>query len=174
MTTPRDLAILVLLLLTAALVRFILVCLGIQLIPDIMIPFYCLVIMVILPDFLETLAIGAVFGLIAALIAPSFFDPVFLVSEPLGAAVCLGGFMTLRFRIKAAPFFTTVAASIASGMVYTGLALSVGHVLPFRILPVTIDWLEFGLFFGIATIMNGIIVTVLYPGVVGFRYRTNP
>lgn len=93
---PRSLFIVAALICAGTIVRFILVQLGEPVTPNVLVAFTSLAIMVTLPSFGETIGIGSAAGIIASLISRSVFNPAFLVSEPLGAAVCLGVLLSLR------------------------------------------------------------------------------
>ncbi|HUU75520.1 MAG TPA: hypothetical protein VMW63_05470 [Methanoregulaceae archaeon] len=153
-----------------AIVRYLLVSTENPIIPNILVAFYCLAIIVIMPDFLQALAIGVVFGLVAALISHSLFDPAFLVSEPLGAAVCLGSFMVFQNRIWGAPFLTAVAATLASGIAYTSLAVSFGQVKIINEFSGTEEFIiGICLIMAITALLNGLIVAIAYDKIVAFR-----
>lgn len=56
---------------------------------NLVIAFYALAIVLILPTFTEAIGIGIVAGIICALISHSLFPPGNLISEPIGAVVAL-------------------------------------------------------------------------------------
>jgi len=122
----RDLFIVAALLCTGTIVRFILVQMGEPVTPNVLVAFYSLAIMVTLPSFGESVGIGFAAGIIASFISRSVFNPAFLISEPLGAAVCLGVFLALRYHKQAARFAAPLLATIASGLVFLSLAVSAG------------------------------------------------
>ena len=117
----KDIFLVAALLCAGALLRFILVLFGELVTPNVLVAFYSIAIMLILPSFGEAIGIGLVSGIITALISQSVINHAFLLSEPLGAAVCLLVFITLRYHKRAAPYAAAFAATIASGVVFAVL-----------------------------------------------------
>ena len=122
----RDLFIIAILLCAGTVVRFMLVQLGEPVTPNVLVAFYSMAIMVTMPSFGESIGIGFTAGVITALISRSVLNPAFLISEPLGAAVCLGVFLALRYHKRVARFAAPFLATIASGLVFLSLAVSAG------------------------------------------------
>lgn len=169
----RDIFLVAALLSAGTIMRFILVMLGEAVTPNIMVAFYCCAIMLILPTFSEAIGIGLVSGVITALISNSLFNPAFLFSEPLGAAVCLLGFTTLRYHKGLAPYAATSVATVASGVAFTALALSLagGRISEIFINPS--GFLVSMTFIIIATaLLNALIAGLIYPLLKNYRDGT--
>ena len=99
----QDIAIVGILLAVGAIARLIATALvPSPIVPNFVIVFYCLAIMLIAPRFKEALGIGIVGGIISALISHSLFPPANLISEPIGALVCLAVFLALKEKMKVA------------------------------------------------------------------------
>jgi hypothetical protein len=112
----EDLFLVAALLSAGALLRFILVLFGELITPNVLVAFYSIAIMLILPSFGEAIGIGLVSGIITALISQSLKNPAFLLSEPLGAAVCLLVFITLRYHKRAAPYAASLPRRSQAGL----------------------------------------------------------
>jgi hypothetical protein len=127
----QDIAIVGILLAVGAIARLIATALvPSPIVPNFVIVFYCLAIMLIVPKFKEALGIGIVGGIISALISHSLFPPANLISEPLGAIVCLAVFIAIRDRVKFAPAVATVAATFASGIAFILIVMILVMVAP--------------------------------------------
>jgi hypothetical protein len=127
----QDIAIVGILLAVGAIARLIAAALiPSPIVPNFVIIFYCLAIMLIAPKFKEALGIGIVGGIISALISHSLFPPANLISEPLGAMVCLGVFLAVRDRVKFAPAVATLAATITSGITFICIVMILVMVAP--------------------------------------------
>jgi hypothetical protein len=87
------------------------------------IAFYCLAIILIMPKVYEALGIGIVAGILSMLISSSIFPPANLVSEPIGALVCFGLYAVLRNRTKLAPTVSTFLTTLASGFSFAAVAI---------------------------------------------------
>ncbi|MFA7199525.1 MAG: hypothetical protein WC093_09550, partial [Methanoculleus sp.] len=85
--------------------------------------FYSLAIILVVPTFREAVGIGVVAGIICALLSHSIFPPANLISEPIGAVVCLGVYLMLRDRFALAPAVTTLLATFASGFSFIVISL---------------------------------------------------
>jgi hypothetical protein len=120
----QDIAIVGILLAVGAIVRYV----ATTMIPgpitsNLVIGFYCLAIILVLPKYPEALGIGIVSGIICFLITHSVFPPGNLISEPVGALVCLGLYSLIKDRIKlVAPAITTFVATLASGFTFIAVA----------------------------------------------------
>lgn len=127
----QDIAIVGILLAVGAIARLIATALvPSPIVPNFVIIFYCLAIMLITPKFKEALGIGIVGGIISALISHSIFPPANLISEPLGALVCIAVFLALRNRTKIAPAAATLAATLTSGIIFVGIVMILVMVAP--------------------------------------------
>ena len=117
----QDIAIVGVLLALGAIARFVAnsaAFLPPYLVPNFVIVFYCLAIMLIVPKFSEAIGIGFIGGIISALISHSMFPPGNLISEPIGAIACLLVFQALKSKFKGAPSVATLVATFASGIVF--------------------------------------------------------
>ncbi|WOX55294.1 MULTISPECIES: tryptophan transporter [unclassified Methanoculleus] len=119
----RDIAIVGILLAVGAIIRYMSLLIPGPIVSNLVIAFYSLAIILIVPTFREALGIGVVAGIICALISHSFFPPANLVSEPIGAVVCLGAYLVLKERFALAPAVTTLLATFASGFSFIIIAL---------------------------------------------------
>ncbi|WP_319578727.1 tryptophan transporter [uncultured Methanospirillum sp.] len=91
--------------------------------PNFVIILYCLAIMLIVPKFHEAVGIGVVVGIVSTLISHGLFPPANLISETLGAVVCLGVFLITRERTVAAPATATLAATLVSGITFLSIVI---------------------------------------------------
>jgi hypothetical protein len=124
----RDYLLIACLLTAGTVLRFILVLFNEPLTPNVLVAFYGLAIMAVGLSFGQSLALGLVAGAIMALISHSILNPAFLLSEPVGAFVCLGVFLSLTpspWRVGLSVF----VATLASGIVFFASALSLGLVM---------------------------------------------
>lgn len=119
----RDIAIVGILLAVGAIIRYMSLLIPGPIVSNLVIAFYSLAIIFIVPTFREALGIGFVAGIICALLSHSIFPPANLISEPLGAVVCLGTYLALRERFAFAPAVTTLFATMASGFAFILIAL---------------------------------------------------
>ncbi len=171
----RDVFLVAALLSAGAFTRFILVLFGEQVTPNVMVAFYSIAIMVILPSFGEAIGIGLVGGGITALISQSLINPAFLLSEPLGAAVCFTVFTILRYHKRIAPYAAALTATIASGAVYTALAVSFASTRVSAAYEYPGNYVALmALVVMVTALMNALIAGVVYPVLVHFRKRTPP
>lgn len=119
----RDIAIVGILLAVGAILRYFLAMLHTPLTPNMVIAFYCLAIILIMPKVYEALGIGIVAGILSMLISSSIFPPANLVSEPIGALVCFGLYAALHNRTRLAPTVTTFLSTLASGFTFAAVAI---------------------------------------------------
>ena len=119
----RDIAIVGILLAVGAILRYFLAMLHTPLTPNMVIAFYCLAIILIMPKVYEALGIGIVAGILSMLISSSIFPPANLVSEPIGALVCFGLYAVLRNRTRLAPSVSTFLTTLASGFSFAAVAI---------------------------------------------------
>ncbi|KAF5060959.1 hypothetical protein DSECCO2_320290 [anaerobic digester metagenome] len=111
----RDIAIVGILLAAGAIVRYLSLIIPGPIVANLVIAFYCLAILLVLPTLTEAIGIGFVAGIVSALISHSVFPPGNLISEPIGAVVCLLVYRLLKERIPASEGITTFIATVASG-----------------------------------------------------------
>ena len=121
----RDIAIAGILLAIGAIVRYLSLIIPGPIVANLVIAFYCLAVILILPTVTEALGIGLVAGIISALISHSIFPPGNLISEPIGALVCLGLYRVLKSRPSFGPGFTTFLATLASGFTFVIVSMVV-------------------------------------------------
>ncbi|MDD3933236.1 MAG: hypothetical protein PHP55_05205 [Methanoculleus sp.] len=119
----RDIAIVGILLAIGAIIRYMSLLIPGPIVSNLVIAFYSLAIILIVPTFREAIGIGVVAGIICALISHSFFPPANLISEPIGAVVCLATYLALRNRFALAPAMTTLLATFASGFSFILIAI---------------------------------------------------
>ncbi len=120
----RDIAIVGILLAIGAIVRYLSLMVPGPIVSNLVIAFYCLAVILILPTVREAIGIGIVSGVVCALISHSIFPPGNLISEPVGAVFCLGVALLLRDRIVIAPAITTFIATLASGLTFVAIAIA--------------------------------------------------
>jgi hypothetical protein len=119
----RDIAIVGILLAIGAIIRYMSLLIPGPIVSNLVIAFYSLAIILIAPTFREALGIGVVAGAVCALLSHSLFPPANLLSEPIGAVVCLATYLVLRDRFVLAPAVTTLVATFASGFSFIIIAL---------------------------------------------------
>lgn len=175
MVDSRDAFLIGMLLSTGALVRFMLVMAGEPVTPNVLIGFSSLAIMVVLPSFSGAIGIGLASGIIAALISRSLLNPAFLLSEPLGAAVCLMVFSSLRHEQKSAPCVAAFLATLASGIVYSAIAVSLAGATVQVSFPVPgMFLLTMTMVILLTATANAVIAGMFYPSLVRYRARHLP
>ncbi|MEN6343360.1 MAG: tryptophan transporter [Methanospirillum sp.] len=111
----RDIAIVGILLAIGAIVRYLSLIIPGPIVANLVIAFYCLAILLVLPTLTEAIGIGFVAGIVSALISHSVFPPGNLISEPIGAVVCLLVYRVLKGRLPGSEGITTFIATVASG-----------------------------------------------------------
>lgn len=119
----QDIAIIGILLAVGAIVRYLSLVIPGPIVSNLVIAFYCLAIILVLPTFREALGIGLVAGIVCAMISHSIFPPANLISEPIGAVVCLLVYTALRNRLPFAPSLSTLIGTLASGFSFVGVAM---------------------------------------------------
>ncbi|HUU76654.1 MAG TPA: tryptophan transporter [Methanoregulaceae archaeon] len=160
----RDIAIVGILLAVGAILRYFLAMLHTPLTPNMVIAFYCLAIILIQPKVYEALGIGIVAGILSMLISSSIFPPANLISEPLGALVCVALYAALKNSTKLAPTIATFLTTLASGFSFAAVAIIFvgatiltkygGNMMNFVLVFVPIVV--------ITAIFNAVIVQILY------------
>jgi hypothetical protein len=111
----RDIAIVGILLAIGAIVRYLSLIIPGPIVANLVIAFYCLAILLVLPTLTEAIGIGFIAGIVSALISHSVFPPGNLISEPLGAVVCLLVYKLLMGRVPFSQGMTTFIATVVSG-----------------------------------------------------------
>jgi hypothetical protein len=165
----RDYFLIACLLTAGTVLRFILVLINEPFTPNILVAFYGLAIMAIGLSFGQSLVLGFVAGGIMALISNSVLNPAFLLSEPVGAVVCLGVFLSLTPSPWRAGLSVFVA-SLASGIIFFILTLSLGQVTISETFNYQLSLLSMFLILIITTaVINAIVAGFLYLRVRDFR-----
>jgi len=167
----QDIAIVGILLAVGAIARFAALYAPLPpfLVPNFVIVFYCLAIMLVIPKFSEALGIGFIGGIISALISHSIFPPGNLISEPIGAVVCLFIFQALKTRTSAAPACATLIGTFASGISFLVIVMLLVMVAP-GLLFKAFNYESFYAFFSAMMVMiviptaiiNTVIAQILY------------
>ena len=121
----RDIAIVGILLAIGAILRYLMNVVPTAIVSNPIIALYCLAIILIRPNVRDTIGIGIVAGLISALISHSIFPPANLLSEPLGALICMALYAATRKHIPLAPTVSTFAATLVSGFTFIGISVLV-------------------------------------------------
>ena len=108
-----------------AILRYLLNIIPTAIVSNPIIALYCLAIILIRPNVRDTIGIGIVAGIISALISHSIFPPANLISEPLGALVCMALYSATRKHIPVAPTVATFGATLASGFTFIAVSIVV-------------------------------------------------
>jgi hypothetical protein len=119
----RDIAIVGILLAIGAIVRYLSLIIPGPIVANLVIAFYCLAILLVVPTLTEAIGIGFVAGIVSALISHSVFPPGNLISEPIGAIVCLLVYKALKDRIPGSQGITTFIATVVSGSTFVVISL---------------------------------------------------
>ncbi|MFY9799846.1 MAG: tryptophan transporter [Methanoregula sp.] len=160
----KDIAIVGILLAIGAILRYFLAMFNTPLTPNMIIAFYCLAIILLKPKIYEAVGIGFVAGVLSMLISSSVFPTANLISEPAGAYVCFIFYQVLRHRENLAPMITTFIATLASGVIFAGIATVFMYT---TILPMYHgNFSEFFVIYVpivvITAVLNAVIVQILY------------
>ncbi|MDU9375932.1 Vitamin B12 import ATP-binding protein BtuD [Methanocorpusculaceae archaeon Sp1] len=144
----RDIALVGILLAAGAIARYISLFVPGAIVANLTIAFYCLAIILVVPKFREALGIGLVAGIICAVFSHSIFPLGNLISEPIGAVVCLAVYKLIKDHTRLAPAIATAIATPASGFTFIGITCcvmlatapdaTVGTVLAFAVAMVPI------------------------------------
>jgi energy-coupling factor transporter ATP-binding protein EcfA2 len=121
----QDIAVVGILLAVGAIVRYLSLVIPGPIVSNLVIAFYCLAIILVAPTFKEALGIGVVAGIVCAMISHSIFPPANLISEPLGAMVCLLVYRTTKKYVPIAPAISTFLGTLASGCTFVGVAIMI-------------------------------------------------
>ncbi len=108
-----------------AILRYLLNIIPTAIVSNPIIALYCLAIILIRPNVRDTIGIGIVAGIISALISHSIFPPANLISEPLGALVCMALYSATRKHIPVAPTVATFGATLVSGFSFITVSIIV-------------------------------------------------
>jgi len=119
----QDIPIIGILLAIGAIVRYLSLMIPGPIVSNLVIAFYCLAVILVIPTFKEALGIGIVAGIICAMVSHSIFPPGNLISEPVGALVCLLTFLLLRNHIAISPGIATFLGTLASGCTFVAVAM---------------------------------------------------
>lgn len=119
----QDIAVVGILLAVGAIVRYLSLVIPGPIVSNLVIAFYSLAIILVIPTFTEVIGIGLVAGIVCALLSHSIFPPANLISEPVGAIACLSVYKVLRTRISLAPALSTLVSTLASGITFVIVAM---------------------------------------------------
>ncbi|MGB9927563.1 MAG: hypothetical protein ACPK85_04080 [Methanosarcina sp.] len=119
----QDIAVVGILLAVGAIVRYLSLVIPGPIVSNLVIAFYSLAIILVIPTFTEVIGIGLVAGIVCALLSHSIFPPANLISEPVGAIACLSAYKVLRTRISLAPALSTLVSTLASGITFVIVAM---------------------------------------------------
>ncbi len=114
----RDIALFGILLAAGAIAGYISLFVPGAIVANLTIAFYCLAIILVVPKFKEALGIGVVAGIICAVFSHSIFPLGNLISEPIGAVVCLAVYKLVKDHTRLAPAISTAVATMASGFTF--------------------------------------------------------
>lgn len=152
-----DVAVAALLIAAGAVIR--LVCPPMfDITPNFAIAMYSLAILLARPRLGEALGIGIVAGLVCMVTSKAAY-PVNILSEPVGALVCLGIFNLLEARFKnfiLTPFFATALATLASGLTF------IGTYYIFKLAPLAVIVSRMLITVLTLTVLNAFIAQILY------------
>ena len=124
----RDIALVGILLAAGAIARYISLFVPGAIVANLTIAFYCLAIILVNPTFREALGIGLVAGIICAVFSHSVFPLGNLITEPIGAVVCLAVYRLVKDKTKLAPAVATAVATPASGLTFIAVVCAVMFV----------------------------------------------
>lgn len=125
--------------------------------PNFAIAMYSLAIILARPRLGEAIGIGVVAGLVCMFTSKAAY-PVNLISEPIGAMVCLGIFSLLEAKFKGfvlTPLLTGALATLASGLSFVAV------YVVFKLVPLAVA-ANMLVTVATLTVLNAIIVQVLY------------
>lgn len=119
----QDIAIVGILLAVGAIVRYLSLVIPGPIVSNLVIAFYCLAIILVVPKFTEVIGIGIVAGIVCALLSHSIFPPANLISEPIGAVTCLFTYKALSNKLSVSPAISTLLGTLASGTSFVIVAI---------------------------------------------------
>lgn len=155
--TSLDLAVTALLISAGAVIRMVVPPLG-GITPNFAIAMYSLAIILARPKYTQALGIGLVAGAVCMFTSKAAY-PVNLVSESIGALVCLVVCQFTENRCKGFilnPLIITALATLASGLSF------IGTYFIFKLAPVAVIVSQMLMTVIILTVLNSLIVQVLY------------
>lgn len=120
----QDIAIVGILLAVGAIVRYLSLVIPGPIVSNLVIAFYCLAIILVMPTFTEVIGIGIVAGIVCALLSHSIFPPANLISEPVGAVACLVTYKSLRNKFSLSPAPSTLVGTLVSGSTFVIVAMA--------------------------------------------------
>jgi hypothetical protein len=159
----QDIAVVGILLAVGAIVRYLSLVIPGPIVSNLVIAFYCLAIILVIPTFTEVIGIGIVAGIVCALLSHSIFPPANLISEPIGAVTCLVIYKSLRGKLSISPAISTLIGTLASGISFVVVAM-------FMVAPAILTKYDtMGAFViaiipivGLTAVANSIIAQILY------------
>jgi len=119
----QDIAIVGILLAVGAIVRYLSLVIPGPIVSNLVIAFYSLAIILVIPTLTEVVGIGIVAGIVCALLSHSIFPPANLISEPVGAIACLLTYKALRSKLSLAPALSTLISTLTSGITFVIVAM---------------------------------------------------
>ena len=162
----KDIAIVGILLAIGAILRYLSNIIPGAIVANPIIALYCLAIILIVPRVRDALGIGIVAGIVSALISHSIFPPANLISEPVGAIVCLGVYSLTRKRLPLSPGISTLVATLASGFTFLliSIVVIVAGIIPLAGNFSTIDAFVLALspIIILTAVFNSVITQALY------------
>lgn len=155
--TSLDLAVTALLISAGAVIRMVVPPLG-GITPNFAIAMYSLAIILARPRYTQALGIGLVAGAVCMFTSKAAY-PVNLVSESIGALVCLVVYQFMENKCKGFvlnPLIVTALATLASGLSF------IGTYYLFKLAPVAVIVSQMLMTVIILTVLNSLIVQILY------------
>lgn len=172
----RDIALVGILLAAGAIARYISLFIPGSIVANLTIAFYCLAIILVVPKYKEALGIGLVAGIICAVFSHSVFPLGNLISEPIGAVVCLFVYKLVRNKAGVlSPVIATAIATPASGFSFV-IIMFLATIAPTGATIATMITLMASLSVIVlgATIANAIIVQVIAMPAMRVMQNTQP
>ncbi len=160
----RDIAVVGILLAIGAILRFIANMFPGAIVGNPVIAMYCLAIILIHPTVREALGIGIVAALVSMMISHSIFPPANLISESLGAIVCVLLYKLIEVKIPFAPAVTTFISTCASGFsfILVCMAVMLASIIAVPQGTITGFFLAVAPIVIITAVINCVITQVLY------------
>jgi hypothetical protein len=120
----QDIAVVGILLAVGAIMRYLSLVIPGPIVSNLVIAFYSLAIILVVPTLVEVIGIGIVAGIVCALLSHSIFPPANLISEPVGAIACLLTYKALRSKISLSPALSALIGTLASGTTFVIVAMA--------------------------------------------------
>jgi len=160
----RDISIVGICLALGAILRFVANMFPGMIVGNPVIALYCLAIILIKPTIKEAIGIGLVAGLVSMLISHSIFPPANLISESIGAVVCLVLYLAIEKKIVLAPAITTFVATCASGFSFIAVAgiVMLASIIAIPTGTVTAFFLAVAPIVLITGVFNAVVTQILY------------